>query len=128
MRLLQTGPLLLAPWPSRSLLSSVLKAPALRPIRLTSSLRGSAGRAAPLDRRRWCHLPFRLRTNRTSQGPLDRGRRHPALPLDARRGAVVAARADLRVRLVHGLGGPRRGPPAGAPRPPRRVGAPLVPP
>src|SRR3954451_7952672 len=116
-----------APWPSRSLLSSVLKAPALRPFRLTSSHFGSAGCAAPLDRRRWCDLPFRLRTNRTSRGPLDLGRRHPSLPINGRRAAVVAALADFRVRLVHGLGGPRRGPPAGAARPPGRMGAPLVP-
>src|SRR3954447_11753132 len=115
------------PRPRRSLLLSVLKAPALRPARLTSSF-CEAGCAAPLDRRRWCDLPFRLRTNRTSRGSVDRGRWDSTLHLNGCRTAPFAAGPELRVRLVHGLGGPRRGPSARSARPPGRLGAPLLPP
>src|SRR3954453_21080060 len=118
----------MASWPSRSLLSSVLKAPALRTIRLTSSFRGEAGRAAPLDRRRWCHLPFRLRTNRTCRGPLGGGRRHSPLHLNGRRTPFVAPGPDFRVRVVHGLGGPCGGLPALPARTARHVATPILPP
>src|SRR4051794_20649800 len=113
---------------NRSISPSVLKAPALSPIRLTSSYYDEAFRAAPLDRRRWSHLPFRLRSNRTSRGPLHVRRRPPALPLRAGRGPPGAPAPHIRVRLVHGLGGPRRrAPPAPARRPPR-LASPDLPP
>ena len=44
----------------------------------------------------------------------------------ARRRGPRPPGADVRVRLVHRLGGPRRRPPAAPARPPRRLGAPLV--
>ena len=84
------------------------------PGRLAASLNcDQSAVAAPPDRRRRRPLPLRVRPRRPSPGSSPCGRRHASLAVSAAPARTSARLArHVRVRLVHRLGGARRGAPS----------------
>ena len=82
--------------------------------------------AAPADRRGWRGVPFRLHPPATCRADADRSRWRTPSAVAARGFFAAAAVGQVRVRLVHWLGGARRGAPAAPAGPARRLAAPDV--